>query len=191
MARYPSFEDYRKRLESFTSQFPITGISSTLFAEAGFYSIAVQDYTRCFYCGVGLRGWDNTDDPWIQHAKFSSSCQFLIEKKGIEFIRSYQPGNSAGFRSTETRTTNEKTERPSENDSATTIRKLNDNEIRLHVKMRMEYPKTRMLLENCSELGISQALLEKALETRLDLQNDDFESFEDWIEAAKNLSNQP
>lgn len=90
MCKYPSYEILKKRKESFKESFPIKGITADEFSIAGFFSINVKDYTRCFYCGIGLRGWENSDSPWKQHAKFSPNCQYLIEKK-VEILLSYYP----------------------------------------------------------------------------------------------------
>ncbi|XP_072376914.1 death-associated inhibitor of apoptosis 1-like isoform X1 [Diabrotica undecimpunctata] len=55
-------------------------------AEAGFYYTGAGDQTVCFYCGGGLKDWDEGDDPWEQHALWFSKCVFLNLKKGKEFI---------------------------------------------------------------------------------------------------------
>lgn len=55
-------------------------------AEAGFYYTGVGDQTLCFYCGGGLKDWEEDDQPWEQHALWFSKCMFVILKKGVDFI---------------------------------------------------------------------------------------------------------
>lgn len=45
-----------------------------------------NDCVRCFQCGIGLRNWDPEDDPWVEHARWSSKCSYLRLKKGQGFV---------------------------------------------------------------------------------------------------------
>ncbi|KAG7166471.1 death-associated inhibitor of apoptosis 2-like 1 [Homarus americanus] len=73
-------------------------------AEAGFNYFGLLDMVRCFSCGIGLHNWEENDDeePWNVHARWSSSCEFLLLKKKADFIKKvqdqtppYQQSNSA------------------------------------------------------------------------------------------------
>lgn len=86
MARYQEFNTPQSRKLSFQDSFPKRGITADEFADSGFFYFGLEDKTCCFYCGVGLHGWENTDDPWKQHAKFSPHCIYLLSKKGNEFV---------------------------------------------------------------------------------------------------------
>lgn len=55
-------------------------------AEAGFYYTGAGDQTLCFYCGGGLKDWEENDDPWEQHGLWFSKCVFVNLKKGKDFI---------------------------------------------------------------------------------------------------------
>ena len=44
------------------------------------------DSVRCFYCGVTLRNWRQTDDPWETHVRFRFSCDYVIFIKGDDFL---------------------------------------------------------------------------------------------------------
>lgn len=50
-------------------------------AKAGFYFIGNMakddDSAICFVCGKTLDGWENTDEPWIEHKKHSANCKFV------------------------------------------------------------------------------------------------------------------
>jgi Inhibitor of Apoptosis domain len=39
-------------------------------------------------CGGGLRSWQKTDDPWVEHARWFPCCTFIKIMKGEEFIDS-------------------------------------------------------------------------------------------------------
>lgn len=36
---------------------------------------------------LGLKNWDPDDNPWIEHARWSSKCNYLKTVKGEEFIK--------------------------------------------------------------------------------------------------------
>jgi hypothetical protein len=56
-------------------------------AKAGFLFAGYQDYTRCFFCGGGLRNWEAGDDPWVEHARWFPQCAFVKQNKGEKFIQ--------------------------------------------------------------------------------------------------------
>ncbi|CAG2120315.1 unnamed protein product, partial [Medioppia subpectinata] len=45
-------------------------VSMDSLAEAGFFSVGMSDYTKCFYCDGGLSNWEPGDEPWTEHAKW-------------------------------------------------------------------------------------------------------------------------
>ena len=49
-----------------------------------------NDHVRCFYCGIGLQNWDSEDNPFVEHARWSSECQYLKDKKGSDFFGTVQ-----------------------------------------------------------------------------------------------------
>lgn len=46
----------------------------------------MEDCTRCFSCGGGLRNWLPGDDPIVEHARFFPECQYIIGLKGPAFV---------------------------------------------------------------------------------------------------------
>ena len=55
---------------------------------AGFYYSRIQsDLVICFYCGGGLRGWKENDNPWIEHAAAYPECGFTKLIRGEKFIK--------------------------------------------------------------------------------------------------------
>nr|XP_023022306.1 baculoviral IAP repeat-containing protein 2 [Leptinotarsa decemlineata]XP_023022307.1 baculoviral IAP repeat-containing protein 2 [Leptinotarsa decemlineata]XP_023022308.1 baculoviral IAP repeat-containing protein 2 [Leptinotarsa decemlineata]XP_023022310.1 baculoviral IAP repeat-containing protein 2 [Leptinotarsa decemlineata] len=75
-SRLATFENWPKSIK----QRPVD------LAEAGFYYTGVGDQTLCFYCGGGLKDWEESDEPWEQHALWFSKCVFLNLKKGKDFV---------------------------------------------------------------------------------------------------------
>ena len=50
------------------------------------HTSGTRDIVRCFSCDGGLREWDPSDDPWIEHCMNFPHCVFLIETKGEDNI---------------------------------------------------------------------------------------------------------
>ncbi|XP_071134869.1 baculoviral IAP repeat-containing protein 3-like isoform X2 [Mytilus edulis] len=57
-------------------------------SECGFFYSNFGDCVRCFHCGIGLRNWESDDNPWVEHARWSRKCPYLLQRKGQEFIDS-------------------------------------------------------------------------------------------------------
>lgn len=70
-----------------------------VFAEAGFFHTGKNDETICYYCGGGLKDWDDIDDPWIEHARWFEKCPFVLVIKGQGFVNKHR--NLALYRSLE------------------------------------------------------------------------------------------
>lgn len=75
------------RRESFAKLWPFDSIKeanpiSDKMVEAGFYYISQEDgddLATCIYCGTSLEGWENDDNPLIEHQKRAKEkgCYFL------------------------------------------------------------------------------------------------------------------
>ena len=57
-----------------------------------YYSVGVNDFTRCFFCAGGLRDWEPNDNPWIEHARWYENCVFVRQCKGEEFMQLVKQG---------------------------------------------------------------------------------------------------
>ncbi|XP_052106360.1 uncharacterized protein LOC127738903 isoform X2 [Mytilus californianus] len=55
-------------------------------AECVFFYTNFGDCVRCFYCGIGLRNWETDDISWIEHARWSGKCPYLLQKKGKDCV---------------------------------------------------------------------------------------------------------
>jgi len=44
------------------------------------------DYVTCFFCTETLSEWEDADEPWIEHVKWSRTCAYVILNKGKNFV---------------------------------------------------------------------------------------------------------
>lgn len=95
---HPQQACYDSRLRSFSTWPNTAPVCKEDLAKAGFFSIGIGDYVRCFHCNGGLQSWEQGDDPWIEHARWFGNCDFVRLNKGEDFIRLHsQPDSSREF----------------------------------------------------------------------------------------------
>lgn len=85
--RYPNYAPLQVRISSYQGWPSYLDQTPRLMAMAGFLYAGYSDYTRCFFCGGGLRNWEAGDDPWVEHARWFPECAFLKQNKGDNFIQ--------------------------------------------------------------------------------------------------------
>ncbi|KAL3881671.1 hypothetical protein ACJMK2_028081 [Sinanodonta woodiana] len=85
--RNPRYQTFNNRLKTFINWPSHLTQTPRELAQAGFYSLEKDDIVRCFACDGGLKNWEPEDDPWIEHARWFSACDYLRHVKGDEFIR--------------------------------------------------------------------------------------------------------
>ena len=59
-------------------------------AAAGFYYAAYSDGARCFYCGGGLRNWEDQEEARVEHARWFPKCAFIRKLMGPMFVAKVQ-----------------------------------------------------------------------------------------------------
>jgi len=88
-SRAPSFPNYstlEARLRSY-EMWPISlKLKPNALSEAGFFYTGKGDQTICFHCGGGLKDWEESDEPWVEHARWFSKCSFVLLIKGKDFV---------------------------------------------------------------------------------------------------------
>ncbi|KAK3593114.1 hypothetical protein CHS0354_018239 [Potamilus streckersoni] len=87
--KYPQYAVKNMRINSFQGWSAELRQNPEEMAECGFYyagTVGFNDCVRCFFCGVGLRNWMSEDDPWIEHARWSTECIYVLKMKGEEFV---------------------------------------------------------------------------------------------------------
>lgn len=40
----------------------------------------------CFCCSQGLKDWEDDDEPWTEHARWSPTCSYVLLSKGKHFV---------------------------------------------------------------------------------------------------------
>lgn len=83
---HTKYASYDARLKSFDSWPRAIAQTRESLADAGFYYTGKSDQTLCYYCGGGLRDWEQKDDPWEQHATWFPKCYHLLMAKGQAYV---------------------------------------------------------------------------------------------------------
>ncbi|KAF5295949.1 hypothetical protein FQA39_LY12721 [Lamprigera yunnana] len=83
---YPGYATLESRLNSFDEWPRSLKQKPDELSAAGFFYNGKGDQTICFHCGGGLKDWEDNDNPWEQHAKWFSKCNFVRLQKGHEYI---------------------------------------------------------------------------------------------------------
>jgi hypothetical protein len=73
----PDMMQYEDRLQSFKNWSKQLIPDKYAMAKAGFIYTGESDVVRCFGCSIRLSQWEKTDDPWVEHLKWSPECSFL------------------------------------------------------------------------------------------------------------------
>ncbi|MCJ7482384.1 MAG: hypothetical protein MUO31_05400 [Thermodesulfovibrionales bacterium] len=68
---------FDQRIASFKGWPVVIKQTPTRLAKAGLYYSGVGDVVKCFHCSVEISNWEPADNPWIEHHKFSSNCEYL------------------------------------------------------------------------------------------------------------------
>ncbi|BFZ08653.1 hypothetical protein BsWGS_11692 [Bradybaena similaris] len=84
-----------KRLESFEPWPRDHHLKKEDLADAGFYYAGYGDCARCFYCGGGLRNWEDNDNVWVEHARWFPKCAFIRQTMGQQFVDAVQDLNKS------------------------------------------------------------------------------------------------
>ena len=76
------------RFETFDNRWPAYRVRATPWeiARAGFFFLGERDRVKCWYCNGGLQNWEPDDEPWTEHAKWFPTCEFLLQRKGPDFV---------------------------------------------------------------------------------------------------------
>ncbi|KAH9510064.1 hypothetical protein Btru_043410 [Bulinus truncatus] len=62
-------------------------------ADAGFYYAGYGDCARCFFCGGGLRNWEEEDNVLVEHARWFPKCAYIRQLLGQNFVDAVQELN--------------------------------------------------------------------------------------------------
>ncbi|XP_060575408.1 baculoviral IAP repeat-containing protein 7-B-like [Ruditapes philippinarum] len=90
--KHPDYGIKSVRLSSFTN-WNQGIVDPTQLAEAGFFYTGDRDCVTCFFCGDGMKGWEEGDNPWIEHARWFPNCSFVKQCKGDNFVNMCRMAN--------------------------------------------------------------------------------------------------
>ena len=76
--------DYQKRFDTFLTWDSEAQLEE--LAEDRLFYTGVRDWVKCWYCNGGLRCWEYDDDPCFEHAKWYPLCEYLLQKKGPQYV---------------------------------------------------------------------------------------------------------
>ncbi|XP_076824226.1 baculoviral IAP repeat-containing protein 7-like [Clavelina lepadiformis] len=87
----PAYPDKRRitsRLLTFvTWERGTTRCTPREIADAGFFYKGHGDATTCWNCGINLENWNYEEDPYYEHAKWQPNCEYILQKRGIQFVQ--------------------------------------------------------------------------------------------------------
>ena len=73
----PNYRYYAHRLRTFETWPKQMVPDKYNLAKHGFVYTGRGDKVSCFQCGVILKDWECTDDPWTEHSTWSPHCDYL------------------------------------------------------------------------------------------------------------------
>ncbi|KAH9508051.1 hypothetical protein Btru_052708 [Bulinus truncatus] len=79
-----------KRVQTYSSWPRGHNLKPEELADAGFYYAGYGDCARCFYCGGGLRNWEDEDNVWVEHARWFPKCAYIRQLMGHVFVDTVQ-----------------------------------------------------------------------------------------------------
>ncbi|XP_025190216.1 baculoviral IAP repeat-containing protein 2-like isoform X2 [Melanaphis sacchari] len=86
--KHKEFATLEARLKSFEKCLIQLKQDVQTLCEAGFFYIGngTNDQMLCYYCSQGLKDWEDDDEPWTEHARWSSTCSYVLLNKGKNFV---------------------------------------------------------------------------------------------------------
>jgi hypothetical protein len=72
-----AYKYYDSRLKTFDAWPKQMTPDKYRLAKCGFVYSGKGDKVTCFRCGLHLKDWERNDDPWQEHYKWSSQCDYL------------------------------------------------------------------------------------------------------------------
>lgn len=72
--KFPDFTDCEKRLASFKTWPKYLRPCPQALANSGFVYTGKSDLVYCFACGITIKDWEPSDNPWTEHFRHSVLC---------------------------------------------------------------------------------------------------------------------
>jgi len=86
--KHKEFTSFETRLKTFDKCQKKMKQDTHSLCEAGFFYIGdgQNDQMLCFCCSQGLKDWEDNDEPWTEHARWSPTCSYVLLCKGKTFV---------------------------------------------------------------------------------------------------------
>lgn len=84
--KHPNFSLCEERRQTYKGWPKQMRQTPEMLVECGLFYTNEGDKVKCYDCGLGLRDWEDDDEPWIEHTKFSKHCHYIDFVKGRDFV---------------------------------------------------------------------------------------------------------
>lgn len=83
-----AFTAYESRLRSFNNCKTIITQDIRTLCKAGLFYIGngENDMMLCYCCNQGLKDWESQDNPWLEHARWSPNCSYVLLMLGKKCV---------------------------------------------------------------------------------------------------------
>ncbi|CAD5122107.1 DgyrCDS10557 [Dimorphilus gyrociliatus] len=183
--RLSTFQDYDEESQP---------LKKEVLCKAGFFFIGPFDNVKCFFCGLAVKNWRSTDDPWHHHARLSPKCPHVLKMKGQEFVQKLRISKAKLSENTPTMVADEPFKvhpdlfrRLESEDSSEPKERPGKMLSSMELRMRMSQPFTREVTAMCEANSIPADFVRMALENRFHECGDDFENAEQFIKGIYKL----
>lgn len=96
--KYANYSDLETRRETYSNWVRSMKQNPQECAEAGFFYINRGDKLVCYHCGIGIKNWEDTDNPWEEHLRWSPDCYHAknIGRVNVQNMEAQNPSAPAG-----------------------------------------------------------------------------------------------
>ena len=78
------FRDEKERLRTFEGSWNnLSPVTPKALVQAGFFYCGLEDIVQCAWCYGKLGGWEQCDDPLVEHVKHFPNCSKFGDRKGV------------------------------------------------------------------------------------------------------------
>lgn len=159
LPKHPQYSVENVRLSSYSKWPPTSTQMPVALCDAGFFYAGFSDCVRCFFCGGGLRNWDDGDIAWIEHARWYPECEFLRQRKGELFIQMHRQDYSQK---------NQEAQRPSLNHRVPTeaagIQRRSQEHQNTEERSVENTERRRTAIRSVVEMGYSQSVVQACVD---------------------------
>ncbi|CAF1261105.1 unnamed protein product [Didymodactylos carnosus] len=170
--------------------------------KSGFYYTGTKTIVTCFYCNGSLHGWEQNDNPMIEHARWFPHCAYVRQLCGDDLYQKIQESKRECSRANKQKSKVLSIPNINENSNSNNISSnstmnrtvsvnpqskiLDDSTLLRLVAVRLDLPITQSLLSKNFKLSI----IKRCYEDQLRLKHDDFVSSCDLLLACIILQKQ-